>query len=120
MSYVDGYVLPLPTANLATYRTMAETAGKIWMEHGALSYVEALGDDTPVGELTSFPRSVHLKENETVVFSWITYASREDRDAIMKKVMEDPRLKQDMETMPFDGKRMIYGGFRTIVSSREG
>ncbi|MFP5456010.1 DUF1428 domain-containing protein [Rhizorhabdus sp.] len=117
MTYVDGFVLAVPNEHIEAYKAMAERACAIWMEHGALSYVEALGDDTPVGELTSFPRSVHLKENETVVFSWITYASREDRDAIMKKVMEDPRLKHDMETMPFDGKRMIYGGFRTIVSS---
>lgn len=117
MTYVDGFVLAVPNDHIDAYKAMAERARDVWMEHGALSYVEALGDDTPVGELTSFPRSVQLKENETVVFSWITYASREDRDAIMKKVMEDPRLKQDMETMPFDGKRMIYGGFRTIVSN---
>lgn len=117
MSYVDGFVLAVQKNKLDAYKKLAELARDVWMEFGALSYVEAVADDVPVGELTSFPRAVQLKDDEVVVFSWITYASREARDAIMKKVMEDPRMKPDMENMPFDGKRMIYGGFKTIVES---
>lgn len=115
MTYVDGFVLPVPKANLEDYKKIAEKAGSIWKDLGAIDYVEALGDDTPVGELTSFPRSVQLKDDEVVVFSWITYESREARDAINKKVMEDPRMKECMEGTPFDGKRMIYGGFKAFV-----
>lgn len=117
MSYVDGFVLAVQKNKLNAYKKLAELARDVWMEFGALSYVEAVADDVPVGELTSFPRAVQLKDDEVVVFSWITYASREARDAIMKKVMEDPRMKPDMENMPFDGKRMIYGGFKAIVES---
>ena len=115
MPYVDGFVLALPTDRIADYKAIAEKAGAIWKEYGALDYVECIADDVPHGELTSFPRAVHKKDDETVVFSWITYESREARDAINKKVMADPRLKCEAEDMPFDGKRMIYGGFTTLV-----
>lgn len=115
MPYVDGFVLAVPNARMDEYQQMARRAGDVWKELGALAYVECTGDDVPYGELTSFPRAVQAKDDETVVFSWISYESREQRDAIMKKVMEDPRLKQDMENMPFDGKRMIYGGFRPFL-----
>jgi uncharacterized protein YbaA (DUF1428 family) len=115
MPYVDGFVVAVPGDRIADYKKIARKAGKVWMEHGALSYVECLGDDVPVGKVTSFTRAVKLKEGEQVVFSWITYKSRAHRDAVNKKVMADPRLKMDMANMPFDGKRMIYGGFKTIV-----
>jgi uncharacterized protein YbaA (DUF1428 family) len=113
--YVDGFVLAVPADRIEDYRKMAQKAGDVWMEHGALAFVECVADDVPYGELTSFPRAVQQKDGETVVFSWITYKSREDRDAINEKVMADPRLKMDMKDSPFDGKRMIYGGFRTLV-----
>ena len=113
--YVDGFVLPVPKKNLATYRAFARKAGKIWKEYGALEYVECVADDVKPGKLTSFPQSVKLKPNETVVFAWITYKSRRDRDRINAKVMEDPRLKDQMNDMPFDGMRMFWGGFKTIV-----
>jgi uncharacterized protein YbaA (DUF1428 family) len=115
--YVDGYVVPVPVANLDAYRRMAEKAGKIWIEHGALEVWECAGDDVKPGKLTSFPQSVQLKDDETVIFSWILYDSRESRDRINKKVMEDPRLKDmmDPKTTPFDGKRMFWGGFKSIV-----
>jgi uncharacterized protein YbaA (DUF1428 family) len=115
MSYVDGFVLAVPQAKLEDYKKMAHQAGEVWKEHGALDYVECLGDDVPYGELTSFPRAVQAKDDETVVFSWIVYESREARDKIMKKVMEDPRLQDQMKNMPFDGKRMIYGGFKAFL-----
>jgi len=115
MPYVDGFVLAVPTDKIDAYKAVAEKAGSIWKEYGAIDYVECVAEDTPYGELTSFPRAVLRKEDETVVFSWITYESRAARDAIMKKVMDDPRLKQDVANMPFDGKRMIYGGFTTLV-----
>lgn len=115
MSYVDGFVLAVPKAKLPAYKKMARLGAKVWMDHGALSYVEAVADDVPYGKLTSFPRSVKAKKTETVIFSCITYKSRKDRDAILKKVMADPRLKMDMKKMPFDAKRMIYGGFKAVV-----
>jgi len=115
MAYVDGFVLAVPKANLEAYKEMARLGGTVWMEHGALSYVECIGDDVPYGELTSFPRAVIAKEDEIVVFSWITYKSRADRDAVNAKVMADPRMKHDMANMPFDGKRMIYGGFEAFL-----
>jgi uncharacterized protein YbaA (DUF1428 family) len=117
MAYVDGFVVAVSRDKMDDYIKMAETARDVWMELGALSYVEAVADDVSPGELTSFPRAVLLKDDETVIFSWITYESRESRDAIMKKVMEDPRMKGGMENMPFDGKRMIYGGFSIIVTN---
>jgi uncharacterized protein YbaA (DUF1428 family) len=115
--YVDGFVLPVPKSRLDDYRQMAEKAGRIWKEYGALEFRECVADDVKTGELTSFPQSVQLKDDELVVFSWIVYASREERDRINAKVMEDPRLKEMMDPgdMPFDGKRMFWGGFRTIV-----
>jgi uncharacterized protein YbaA (DUF1428 family) len=117
MSYVDGFVVPVPVKNLAAYRRLAKKAGKIWREFGALDYKEWVGDDVPVGKLTSFPRSVKVKRGETVVFAWIVYKSRGDRDRINAKVMKDPRLADmmDPKKMPFDGKRLIYGGFKPLV-----
>jgi uncharacterized protein YbaA (DUF1428 family) len=117
-AYVDGFVLPVPTKNLADYRKMARTAGKIMRELGALAYVEAVADDVKPGKLTSFPQSVKLKRGETVVFSYIVYKSRKDRDRINARFMADPRLKKymDPKRMPFDGKRMFWGGFKTFVS----
>jgi uncharacterized protein YbaA (DUF1428 family) len=115
MTYVDGFVVAVPKDKIDAYKTMSEVAGKVWMEFGALTYVECVADDVPYGELTSFPRAVQAKEDETVVFSWITYPSRETRDEINKKVMSDERLKGFMENSPFDGKRMIYGGFTSIL-----
>ena len=115
--YVDGFVVPVPKSKLQAYRSMARKAGKIWREHGALEYRECVGDDVKVGKLTSFPRSVKLKKNEVVWFSWILYKSRGERDRVLKKVMADKRLKSmmDPKAMPFDGKRMIYGGFKVLV-----
>jgi len=115
--YVDGFVLPVPKKNLEAYRRMARKAGKIWREHGAIDFQECVADDVKVGKLTSFPRSVKLKRGETVVFSWIVYKSRVDRDRLNAKVMKDPRLADmmDPKNMPFDGKRMIYGGFKVLV-----
>ena len=117
MSYVDGFVLPIPVKKLPVYRRMARQCGKIWMEHGALAYTECVADDVKPGKLTSFPRSVKLKRDETVVFSWITYKSRKQRDRINAKVMADERLKSmaDPKSLPFDAKRMIYGGFESLV-----
>jgi uncharacterized protein YbaA (DUF1428 family) len=115
--YVDGFVLPVPKSNLDAYREMAQQAGKVWMEHGALQYWECVADDVKPGKETSFPQAVKLKDDEVVVFSWILYESREARDRINAKVMEDPRLKDmmDPKKLPFDGMRMFWGGFKTIV-----
>ena len=117
MAYVDGFIVPVPKTKLDAYRRLSRKAGKIWREHGALEYKECVADDAPMGKVTSFPRSVKAKRNETVVFSWITYKSRAHRDRVNKKVMKDPRLADMMDPakMPFDAKRMIYGGFETIV-----
>ncbi|SFJ14239.1 Uncharacterized conserved protein YbaA, DUF1428 family [Phyllobacterium sp. CL33Tsu] len=115
MPYVDGFLVAVPKDRIEEYKELARKAGDVWMEYGALSYVECLADDAPYGELTSFPRAVQAKDDETVVFSWITYESREKRDEINAKVMADPRLKGDMDNMPFDGKRMIYGGFKSFM-----
>ncbi|MDX8468647.1 DUF1428 family protein [Mesorhizobium sp. VK23B] len=115
MSYVDGFVLAVPKATLDDYKKLANRAGPIWMEHGALSYVECIGDDVPYGELTSFPRAVQAKDDEVVIFAWVVYESRQSRDAVMAKVMADERLKMDWSTMPFDGKRMIFGGFQPFI-----
>src|SRR5262245_21015398 len=115
MPYVDGFVVAVPKKNIEAYKALARTAGEVWMEHGALAYVESIGDDVPYGKLTSFPRAVQATDDEVVCFSWIVYHSREQRDAINAKVMADPRLKHEMEKMPFDGKRMIYGGFETFL-----
>jgi uncharacterized protein YbaA (DUF1428 family) len=115
MPYVDGYVVPVPKQNIEAYKALARRASEVWKEHGALAFVECIGDDVPYGELTSFPRAVQAREDEVVVFSWITYRSRAERDAINAKVMADPRLKDMQSDMPFDGKRMIYGGFETFL-----
>jgi uncharacterized protein YbaA (DUF1428 family) len=115
--YVDGYVVPVPKSNLAVYRRMAEETGKVWREYGALEFVECVADDVKPGEVTSFPQSVKLKPDEIVVMSYIVYASKADRDRINEKVMKDPRVKDAMDpkTMPFDGKRMFYGGFEEFL-----
>ena len=117
MSYVDGFLVPVPKKKLADYRRMAAKAGKIWREHGALEFRECIADDVTWGKRTSFPRSVKQKNGETVFFSYIVYKSRADRDRINAKVMKDKRLAKmmDPKAMPFDAKRMIYGGFKTVV-----
>jgi uncharacterized protein YbaA (DUF1428 family) len=115
MPYVDGFVVAVPRQNIEAYKAMARTAGEVWKEYGALAYVECIGDDVPYGELTSFPRAVQAKDDEIVILSWILYESREQRDTVNTKVMADPRLKSFMSDMPFDGKRMIYGGFETFL-----
>jgi len=118
MAYVDGFILPVPKNKLPAYRSMARKAGKVWREYGALEFRECVADDVKVGKWTSFPRSVKLKRGETVVFSYIVYKSRADRDRILAKVMQDKRLAKmmDTKTMPFDAKRMIYGGFKVLVA----
>jgi uncharacterized protein YbaA (DUF1428 family) len=119
MSYVDGFVVPVPKKNLDAYRAMSEKAGKVWREHGALEYKECIADDVKVGKLTSFPRSVKVKATETVIFAYIVYKSRVHRDRVLAKVMKDPRLAKmmDPKETPFDVKRMIYGGFEVIVDA---
>lgn len=114
-NYVDGFVLPLPKKNIKAYTKMAKLAGKVWLEYGALEYIECMADDVLPGKLTSFPQSVKLKSNEIVVFSWVVYKSRADRNRIIKKVMNDPRLK-NMDMKIFDAKRMFWGGFKPIVT----
>jgi uncharacterized protein YbaA (DUF1428 family) len=116
-NYVDGFIVPVPKKKTAAYRKLARKAGKIWMEHGALEYRECIAEDVKPGKTTSFPQSVKLKPNEVVWFSWIVYKSRKHRDAVNKKVMSDPRLTgMSMADAPFDGKRMIYGGFKVDVA----
>lgn len=115
MSYVDGFVLAVPTANKEIYRKHAEAAGAVFKEYGALKLVECWGDDVPEGKVTSFPMAVKCKPDETVVFSWIVWPSSEVRDQAMEKVMADPRMQPDQNPMPFDGQRLIYGGFEMIV-----
>ncbi len=116
MTYVDGFVLAVPKSKIDAYKAMAKVGGEVWMGHGALAYVECIGDDVPYGELTSFPRAVQAKDDEVVIFSWVVYASREDRDEISKKVMADTRMNEFMTDMPFDGKRMIFGGFKSFMA----
>ncbi|MGE3684704.1 MAG: DUF1428 domain-containing protein [Bdellovibrionales bacterium] len=113
--YVDGFVLPIPKKNIPAYKKLAKLAGKVWLEHGALDYFECVADDVKSGKQTSFPQSVKLKKGEAVFFSYITYKSRSHRDRVLAKVMKDPRLQLDMKSMPFDVKRMIWGGFKPIV-----
>ena len=115
MTYVDGFVAAVPTANRERYRQHAEKAAVLFKEFGALGVVECWGDDVPEGKLTSFPMAVKRKDDETVIFSWITWPSRQVRDEAWKKVMDDPRMRPENNPMPFDGKRLIYGGFETIV-----
>jgi uncharacterized protein YbaA (DUF1428 family) len=114
--YVDGFVMPVPKANVEAYRRVAENAGKVWREYGALEYVECVADDVKPGEVTSFPQAVKLEPDETVVFAWIVYESREHRDRVNEQVMKDPRITNiDPKSMPFDGKRMFWGGFEVLV-----
>jgi uncharacterized protein YbaA (DUF1428 family) len=119
MPYVDGFVLPVPKKKIGAYRAMAKKAGKVWREHGALEFRECVADDVKPGKLTSFPQSVKLKPSETVMFSYIVYRSRAHRDKVNAKVMKDPRIAKmmDMRNAPFDGKRMIYGGFKVMVDA---
>ena len=119
MQYVDGFVVPVPKKNLPAYRRMAKEAGKVWRDHGALEFREFVAEDVKVGKWTSFPRSVKLKPGETVIFSWIVYKSRAHRDRVNAKVMKDPRLAKMMnpQAMPFDGKRMIFGGFKILCQA---
>jgi uncharacterized protein YbaA (DUF1428 family) len=119
MRYVDGYVVPVPKKNLAAYRRMAQKAGKVWRDHGALEYIECVADDVKPGKRTSFPQSVKLKPDETVVFAYVVYNSRAHRDRVNAKVMKDPRLANmmDPKAMPFDAKRMFWGGFKALVEA---
>ena len=119
MPYVDGYVLPVPKKHLALYRRMAEKAGKIWREHGALEFRECVGDDLAVNMLLPFPRAMKIKPGETVFFSWIVFKSRAHRNRVNAKVWRDPRIANamDMKSMPFDAKRTMYGGFKVLVAA---
>jgi uncharacterized protein YbaA (DUF1428 family) len=119
MSYVDGLIIPVPRKNLGAYRTLAKKFAKVWRDHGALQVHESVADDVKVGKRTSFPRSVKLRRGETVVFSYVVYKSRAHRDKVNAKVMKDKRVAKMMnpKALPFDGKRMIYGGFKTIIDA---
>jgi uncharacterized protein YbaA (DUF1428 family) len=118
MPYVDGFILPVPKNKVEAYRRLARKAGKVWREHGAIEFKECVADDVKMGKLTSFPRSVKRKANETVFFSYIVYKSRAHRDKVNAKVMKDKRIAgMDMKDMPFDPKRMIYGGFKVLVDA---
>ena len=118
MSYVDGFVIPVPKKKLSTYRRMAKACSRIWRAHGAVEFREAVADDVKVGKWTSFPRSVKLKRGETVVYSWIVFRSRGHRDRVNAKAMQDKRFKKIVtEAMPFDAKRVIYGGFKIVVDA---
>ena len=115
--YVDGFLVPVPKKNLQAYRRIAQKAGKVWREHGALEYIECIAEDVKPGKVTSFPQSVKLEPGETIVLAWIVYKSRAHRDRVNAKVMKDPRLNEmmDPKAMPFDGKRMIFGGFEVLL-----
>ena len=117
MRYVDGFVVPVPQKNIEAYKEMSRVCAGVWREYGAIEFRECMGDDVKPGKLTSFPQSVNLEEGEVVFFSWIVYASREQRDQVNEKVMKDPRMAEMMkpENTPFDGKRMIYGGFEMVI-----
>jgi uncharacterized protein YbaA (DUF1428 family) len=119
MSYVDGFILPVPKSKLAQYKRMATLASKVWREHGALEYRECVADDVKPGKVTSFPQAVKLKSGETVIFAWAIFKSRKDRDRANKKIMSDPRFEayMDPKKLPFDGKRMFWGGFKTLVQA---
>jgi uncharacterized protein YbaA (DUF1428 family) len=117
MAYVDGFVVPVPKANLGRYREWAELAAKVWKEYGALEYKEWVADDVKPGKVTSFPQAVNLKDDEVVVFSWAIYESRQARDTAMEKIMKDPRMQTDPKEWPFDGQRMIFGGFAPLVGA---
>ena len=120
MSYVDCYVLPVPKKNLQAYARMAKKAGKVWLDHGAIEFHECVADDVKPGKHTSFPQSVKLNSGETVIFSWIVFKSRAHRDSVNAKVMKDPRLADmmDPKALPFDGKRMFWGGFKVLVEGQ--
>ncbi len=118
--YVDGFVIPLPKRHLAAYQKLASAAGKIWMDHGAFQYFECVGDDLDVKVGQPFPKELRLKKGETVVFAWILYRSRAHRDQVNKRVMKDPRMNAMDVAMPFDMKRMCYGGFEPIVELQAG
>lgn len=114
--YVDGFVLPVPKKNVDAYKKIAKKAAKVWLDHGALQYIECIEDDVKTGKVTSFPQSVKLKKGEVVFFSWIVYKSRSHRDKVLKNVMSDKRLgNMGMDNVPFDGKRMFWGGFKQVV-----
>ena len=115
MSYVDAVVIPVPEANLEAYKKMAKLAAKAWIKHGALKYIEAVADDVPEGKVTDLYRAVKRKEGETIAFAFVLYKNRKHRDEVSKKVMSDPSLAEAMKNMPFDGKRMIFGGFKPII-----
>ena len=115
--YIDGFIVPVPKKNIKAYRAMALKSAKAWIKHGALEYVESVADDVSKGKITSFPRSVKLKGNEVVIFSYAVYKSRAHRDRVMAKVMKDESLMKVWGNMPFDGMRMIWGGFKTIITS---
>jgi uncharacterized protein YbaA (DUF1428 family) len=119
MAYVDGFIVPVPKKKLGEYKRLARTAGKVWRDHGALEFRECVADDVKVGKRTSFPRSVKLKSGETVIFSWIIYKSRAHRDRVNAAVMKDKRMAKMMQpgAVPFDGKRMIFGGFKVILDA---
>ena len=114
--YVDGFIVPVPKNNIEAYKKMSETMGRLWKEHGALEYIECVADDVKPGKVTSFPQAVNLKDDEVVVFSWIVYPSGEDRDRINAAVMSDPNINMDPKSMPFDGMRMFWGGFKVMLS----
>ena len=118
MAYIDGFLIPVPKKNAAKYKKLSLQAGKVWREHGALEYVECVAEDVKPGKWTSFPQAVKLKPDEVVWFSWIVYKSRKDRDRVNAKAMKDPRLAHmmDPKAMPFDAKRMVFGGFKMVVS----
>ena len=119
MAYVDGFIVPVPVKSLPAYRRISQKAGKVWREHGALDYKEFVADDVAVGKWTSFPRSVKLKRGETVVFAWIVFRSKAQRNRVNAAVMKDPRLAGlDMKKMPFEVRRMVYGGFDVLVEAR--
>ena len=117
MAYVDGFVIPVPRKRLADYRKLARRASKVWLRHGALEYVECVADDVEPGKSTSFPQSVKLKPGEVVIFAWILYRSRAHRDKVNAQVMQDPFMQTDPKLIPFDGKRMIFGGFKTFLKA---
>ena len=117
MSYIDGFVAAVPSANREVYRDHAAKAAKVFREYGATQCIECWGDDVPEGKVTSFPMAVQRKDDETVVFSWVVWPSREARDTAWKKIMDDPRMSPEANPMPFDGKRLIYGGFTPIVEA---
>jgi uncharacterized protein YbaA (DUF1428 family) len=114
--YVDGFVVPVPRSSVEAYKAFSEKVGRVWKELGALEYVECIADDVKPGKLTSFPQAVKLEPDEVVVLAWIVYRSREDRDRILAAVMSDPRLKHDPQSMPFDTKRMFFGGFNVLLA----